>query len=70
MCTVCQTAVSALSIKDMHPVKNCAVYLSAMRCKWQAYGSADAIVRLSSLASLKPRMVYLSHNWLTWKVGC
>ena len=32
-------------------------YLSAARCKWFAYGPADATATLSSLASLKSRMV-------------
>jgi len=35
-------------------------YLSAARCKLFAYGPADATVTLSSLASLKSRIVQLS----------
>ena len=35
-------------------------YLSGARCKWFAYGPADASATPSSPASLKSRMVYLS----------
>jgi len=34
-------------------------YLSGVRCKLFAYGSADATATPSSLASVKSRMVYL-----------
>jgi len=48
-------------------------YLSAARCKRFAYGPADATAtNLSSLASLKSRMVYLSGDSLprlSWKKG-
>ena len=49
--------------KSIRPVKNCVVrcwrgYLSAARCKWFAYGPADATAILSSLAS----------EWLTFLV--
>ena len=47
-------------------------YLSGVRCKWFAYGSADATATLSSLAPLKSRMVYLSRAGLprlSWKKG-
>jgi len=44
------------------PVKNWVIrcwhgYLSGARCKWFAYGPADATVTPLSLASLKPRLV-------------
>ena len=45
-------------------------YLSGVRCKWFAYGSADATATPSSLASAKARMVYLSCTglpMLSWK---
>ena len=35
-------------------------YLSGMRCKWLAYGSADAVATPSCLASIYSRMVYPS----------
>jgi len=35
-------------------------YLSGARCKLFAYGPADATATPSSLASLKPRTVYVS----------
>jgi len=35
-------------------------YLSAARCKWFAYGQADATATQSSLAPVKSRTVYLS----------
>jgi len=47
-------------------------YLSGVRCKWFAYGSADATATPSSLAPVKSRMVYLSHAGLprlSWKKG-
>ena len=56
--------------QEGHPAcKNWAVrywcgYLSAARCKWFAYGPADATATPSSLASLQSRMVYLSHAGL------
>jgi len=48
-------------------------YLSGVRCKWVAYGLADATVNPSSLAPVKSRMVYLSGASLprlSWKKGC
>jgi len=45
-------------------------YLSGVSCKWFAYGPADATATLSSLASVKSRMVYLSGARLpilSWK---
>ena len=45
-------------------------YLSRARCKWFAYGSADATATPSSLASAKSRMVYPSGTGLprlSWK---
>jgi len=45
-------------------------YLSGARCKWFACGPADATATPSSIASLKPRMVYLSGAGLpglSWK---
>ena len=49
--------------KGIRPVKNWVLrywhgYLSGERCKWFAYGPADATATRSSLASLKSRMVY------------
>jgi len=49
--------------KSIRPVKYwvirwCCGYLSGVRCKWFAYGPADATVTPSSLASLKSRMVW------------
>jgi len=41
-------------------VRYCRCYLSGARCKWFAYGPADATATPSSLASVKSRMVYLS----------
>ena len=35
-------------------------YLSGVRCKWFAYGPADATATPSSLARVKSRMVYFS----------
>ena len=35
-------------------------YLSGARCRWFAYGPADATTNPSSLAAVKSRMVYLS----------
>jgi len=66
------------SRKSIQPVKTWVVrywhgYLTRERCKWFAYGSADAIATPSSLASLKSRMVYLSGAGLprlSWKKGC
>ena len=48
--------------KSVRSVKNCMMkhwhgYLSRARCSWFAYGPADASASLSSLASLKSRMV-------------
>jgi len=47
-------------------------YLSGARCKWFAYGPADATATPSSLASVKSRMVDLSGAGLprlSWKEG-
>jgi len=41
-------------------------YLSTERCRWFAYGPADATA--SSFASLKPRMVLPFWSWLTHAV--
>jgi len=40
-------------------------YLSGARCKWFAYGPADATPTPLSLASLKSRMVLPFWCWLT-----
>ena len=40
-------------------------YMSGARCKWFAYGPADATGTLSSLASLKSRLVWPFWCWLT-----
>jgi len=53
------------SRKSIRCVKNWVVrywhgYLSGARCKWFAYGPADATAAPSSLAPVKSRMVYLS----------
>jgi len=63
-------AFSALTLlagrQEGHPAcKNTAMrywrcYLSAARCKWFAYGPADATATPSSLAPVQSRMVYLS----------
>ena len=76
------TAFSALTLlvgrQEGHPAcKNWVVrywrsYLSGARCKWFAYGPADAAATLSSLAPVKSRMVYLSGAGLprlSWKKG-
>jgi len=45
-------------------------YLSEARCKWFAYGPADATANPSSLVPVKSRMVFLSGAGLptlTWK---
>jgi len=47
-------------------------YLSGARCKLFAYGPTDATATPSSLAPVKPRMVYLSGAGLprlSWKKG-
>jgi len=47
--------------------------LSEARCKWFAYGPADATATSSFLAPVKSRMVYLSGAGLprlSWKKGC
>jgi len=47
-------------------------YLSGARCKWFAYGPADAIATPLSLAPVKSRMVYLPGAGLprlSWKKG-
>jgi len=47
-------------------------YLSGARCKWFAYGPADATTSPLSLAPVKSRMVYLSGAGLprlSWKKG-
>jgi len=49
---------------------NAVGYLSGARCKWFAYGPADATATPSSLAAVKFRMVYLSGAdlpRLSWK---
>jgi len=50
--------------KGIRPVKTewwgTGVVMSAARCKWFAYGSADATATPSSLAPAKSRMIYLS----------
>jgi len=46
-------------------------HLSGVRCKWFAYGPADATATSSSLAPVKSRMVYLSGAGLpglSWKM--
>ena len=62
--------------KGIRPVKKYGVMrcwhdcLSGVRCKWFAYGSADATATPSSLASAKSRMVYPSGTGLprlSWK---
>ena len=61
--------------KSIRPVKTWVVrywrgYLSAARCKWFAYGPADATATPSSLAPVKSWMVYLSGASLprlSWK---
>jgi len=48
-------------------------YLFEARYKWFAYGPADAIATLFTLAPVKSRMVYLSGAGLprlSWKKGC
>jgi len=45
-------------------------YLSGARCKWFAYGPANATATPLSLAPVKSRMAYLSAAglpWLPWK---
>ena len=65
------SAFSALTLlvgrQEGHPackkygvMRCCRGYLSGSRCKWFAYGSADATATPSSLASAKSRMVYPS----------
>jgi len=64
------SAFSALTLlvgrQEWHPAFNNWVvrywcgYLSATRCKWFAYGVADATATPSSLSAVKSRMVYLS----------
>jgi len=49
--------------KSIRPVKNSVMrcwcgYLSGARCKWLAYGPVVATATLSSLASLKSRMIF------------
>jgi len=47
-------------------------YLSEARCKWFAYGPADATTTTSSLAPVKTRIVYLygvGLPRLSWKKG-
>jgi len=48
----------------------CRGCLSGARCKWSAYGPADATAFLSSLAAVKSRMAYFSGDdiaMLSWK---
>jgi len=69
-CVLFHVAFSALMMlggcQEGHPackiwvVRYWYSYLSGVRCKWFAYGPADANTTSSSLASLKSRMVYLS----------
>ena len=81
VCTPC--AFSALTLlvgwQEGHPACESWVmrywhsYLSAARCKWFAYGPADASATPSSLAPVKSRMVYLSGAGLprlSWKKCC
>ena len=73
----CFCAFSALTLlvgwQEGHPAcKNWVMrywhgYLSGARCKWFAYGSADATATPSSLAPVKSGMVYLSAGPLN---GC
>jgi len=76
------SAFSALTLlvrwHEGHPAyKNWVVwywlcYLSGARCKWFAYGFADATATPSSLAPVKSKMVYLSGAGLprlSWKKG-
>jgi len=56
--------------KSIRPVKNWVMscwrgYLSLVRCKWSAYGPADATATPSSVASLKSRLVWPTWWWLT-----
>ena len=47
-------------------------YVSGARCKWFAYGPADATATPSSVAPVKSRMVYFSGaglHRLSWKKG-
>jgi len=63
------------SRKGIRPVKSewwGTGYLSGVRCKWFAYGPADATGTLLSLAPVKSGMVYLSGAGLprlSWKKG-
>jgi len=48
-------------------------YLPGARCKWFAYGPAEATATSSSFAPVKSRMVYLSGislPRLSWKKCC
>jgi len=58
--------------KRIRPVKNeLWVYLSGVRCKWLAYGPADASATPSSLASSKSTWFYLSGAGLSRSLnGC
>jgi len=56
--------------KSIRPVKNWVMrcwrgYISGVTCKWFACGPADATATLSSLASLKSRLVWTSWCRLT-----
>jgi len=79
-CTMCSRAFTALTLlvgrqEGLPGCKNWVVrywrgYLSGARCKWLAYGPADATATPSSLAPVKSRMVYLSGSGLprfSWK---
>jgi len=58
--------------QEGHPACKKRGYLSAARCKWFAYGPADATAIPSSLAPVQSRMVYLSGAGLpslSWKKG-
>jgi len=64
-------------MKRIWPVKNSVIrywrgHLSGARCKWFAYGTADATATPSPLAPVKSRMVYLSGagiSRLYWEKG-
>jgi len=55
----CFTGLLFWVVRDRHG------YLSGVRCKWFAYGPADATDTPSSLAPVKSRMVYLSGTGLS-----
>jgi len=71
----CVRLISAVTLlvgrqKGIRPVKNLSngvliCFLSGTRCKWFAYGPADATATPLSLASLQTRMVLPFWCWLT-----